>query len=61
MLSENASEVGELHCLQEENIYVEITHNTLDITPFVNKVRSPQAGAIVLFAGMEHLISLASL
>jgi hypothetical protein len=37
--------------LEEENIHVEITYSHLDITSIVSKVKSPKAGAIVLFAG----------
>ena len=61
MLSKNALKHGELSCLQEGNAYVEITHHTLDMTLVVNKVRKPQAGAIVLFAGMQHLKSISSI
>ncbi|KAI9858286.1 MAG: Molybdopterin synthase catalytic subunit [Trichoglossum hirsutum] len=34
-----------------ENIYVELTHDRLDIQTTINRVKSPKAGAIVLFAG----------
>jgi len=37
--------------LEEENLYVELTHDHLDIASIMNKVRSPKAGAIVFFAG----------
>ena len=36
-------------------MHVELTHDTLDAISIIKKVRSPQAGAIVLFAGMIHL------
>ena len=35
----------------EEDIYVELTSASLDVLLIMNKVRRPQAGAIVLFAG----------
>lgn len=35
----------------EEGIYVALTHAHLDPLTIMNKVRSPSAGAIVLFAG----------
>ena len=34
-----------------DNIHVELTHDPLDIQTAVNRIRSPKAGAIVLFAG----------
>ena len=37
---------------EEEGIFVALTHDTLDAVTIMNKVRSPKAGAIVLFAGM---------
>ena len=37
--------------LQEDNCYVALTHDHLDYTSMVDRVRSPKAGAIVLFAG----------
>ena len=36
---------------KEEGIYIELTHATLDALSLMNFVRSPKAGAIVLFAG----------
>ncbi|GAB7353504.1 hypothetical protein MBLNU459_g3951t1 [Dothideomycetes sp. NU459] len=36
---------------EEEGIFVGLTHNVLDAVAIMNKVRSPKAGAIVLFAG----------
>ncbi|KAI5253022.1 Molybdopterin biosynthesis MoaE [Aureobasidium subglaciale] len=37
--------------LTEDGIFVALTHDTLDAITIMNKVRSPKAGAIVLFAG----------
>jgi molybdopterin synthase catalytic subunit len=37
--------------LEEENIHVELTHDNLDVISIISKVKSPKAGAIVLFAG----------
>lgn len=37
---------------EEEGLFVALTHDTLDAVTIMNKVRSPKAGAIVLFAGM---------
>ena len=36
----------------EGNCYVALTHNHLDVLDIMNRVRSPKAGAIVLFAGI---------
>jgi molybdopterin synthase catalytic subunit len=36
---------------QEDGVFVALTHDTLDAVAIMNKVRSPKAGAIVLFAG----------
>ncbi|CZR58453.1 related to molybdopterin synthase large subunit [Phialocephala subalpina] len=37
--------------LQEEDCYVALTHDNLDAKSMMDRVRSPKAGAIVLFAG----------
>lgn len=37
--------------LQEDNCYVALTHDHLDAKAMMDRVRSPKAGAIVLFAG----------
>jgi hypothetical protein len=37
--------------LSEENIHVELTFEQLDVIGIMNRVKSPKAGAIVLFAG----------
>ena len=44
--------------LSEPNIYVALTHQTLDIPTTINRIRSPEAGAIVLFAGKPPLLPL---
>ena len=43
-------------CIAEDNVYVELTDKNLDATIVMNQVKSPQAGAIVLFAGMLFLV-----
>jgi molybdopterin synthase catalytic subunit len=37
--------------LAEEDCYVALTHNHLNAQAIMDRVRSPSAGAIVLFAG----------
>jgi molybdopterin synthase catalytic subunit len=37
--------------LQEEECYVALAHDGLDAKAIMDRVRSPKAGAIVLFAG----------
>jgi hypothetical protein len=37
--------------LEEESIHVEITYDHLNINSIISQVKSPKAGAIVLFAG----------
>jgi len=37
--------------LSEPNIYVSLTYDSLDATKAMNRVKSPEAGAVVLFAG----------
>jgi hypothetical protein len=37
--------------LSEGNCYVALTHDPLHVLDIMNRVRSPKAGAIVLFAG----------
>ena len=41
--------------LEERDVYVELTYANLDASSVMNRVRSPGAGAIVLFAGMSVL------
>jgi molybdopterin synthase catalytic subunit len=36
----------------EGNCYVALTNDHLDVLDIMNRVRSPKAGAIVLFAGI---------
>jgi molybdopterin synthase catalytic subunit len=38
--------------LQEGECYVGLTHDYLNVQNVMDRVRSPQAGAIVIFAGM---------
>jgi molybdopterin synthase catalytic subunit len=46
--------------MSDQNCYVGLTHDFLNIQEAIDKVRSPQAGAIVLFAGWlwDTLISV---
>jgi len=37
-------------------IYVQLTHEHLDIPSAIAKVKSPKAGAVVMFAGMTCLL-----
>jgi hypothetical protein len=37
--------------LNDEAVHVELTYDHLDAVSIMNQVRSPKAGAIVLFAG----------
>ncbi|KAI9703353.1 MAG: Molybdopterin synthase catalytic subunit [Candelina mexicana] len=39
------------HIISEPNIHIELTHSALDIPTVISHVKSPKAGAIVLFAG----------
>lgn len=45
------SEEGEPARLASDGVSVELTHNPLDILKITKDVKSPKAGAIVLFAG----------
>ena len=38
-------------CIKEEGVSVALTHGLLDARAVMNEVRSPKAGAVVLFAG----------
>ena len=38
---------------QEDNLLVELTYDYLNVNASMNKVKSPKAGAIVIFAGMS--------
>lgn len=44
--------------LSEDNCYVALTHEYLDAKVMMDKVRSPKAGAIVLFAGNDYFTYL---
>lgn len=46
--------------LQEDCCYVALTHDDLDAKVMIDHVRSPKAGAIVLFAGRSHLFNTIS-
>lgn len=37
--------------LEDEGISVSLIHDTLDVSTILTSVKSPKAGAIVLFAG----------
>lgn len=39
---------------EEENIYVALTYDHLNATAIMDRVKSPKAGAVVLFAGMTY-------
>jgi molybdopterin synthase catalytic subunit len=41
--------------LSENGCYVALTHDHLDAKSMMDRVRSPKAGAIVLFAGKHHI------
>lgn len=44
--------------LSEPNVYVSITHNPLDSNVALSGVKSPKAGAVVLFAGTPSTATL---
>lgn len=48
-----AEQSGEL---SEDTCYVALTELPLDAKSIMDKVRSPEAGAIVLFAGMSQIV-----
>jgi molybdopterin synthase catalytic subunit len=48
-----ATQSEELWELSEDSRYVALTHEPLNIQAVVDRVRSPAAGAIVLFAGED--------
>ena len=58
MLPEAPSEQPKPCSLQEPYIHVELTHDLLDARIVMNRVRSSQAGAIVLFAGTKPVVVL---
>lgn len=39
--------------LKEDACYVALTHDYLNVNSVMDRVRSPQAGAIVMFAGQS--------
>lgn len=39
------------HSLSEHGVYVSLTYDKLDVTKAMGRVKSPKAGAVVLFAG----------
>ncbi|KAL8636598.1 MAG: hypothetical protein Q9228_006024 [Teloschistes exilis] len=39
------------HYIEDERILVSLTHSPLDVSEVVSSVKSPKAGAVVLFAG----------
>jgi molybdopterin synthase catalytic subunit len=41
--------------LSEPNIYVSLTYDPLDASAAMARVKSPKAGAVVLFAGMPPI------
>lgn len=50
-MSDNPSPGQRLEKEEEEGISVALTHELLNPLHVMNKVKSPKAGAIVLFAG----------
>ncbi|KAF2104404.1 Molybdopterin biosynthesis MoaE [Rhizodiscina lignyota] len=42
---------GDVMIREDESISVELTYDHLDVVSVMNKVKSPKAGAVVLFAG----------
>lgn len=47
--------------LSEANIYVSLTYEPLDSNAALSRVKSPKAGAVVLFAGMQLLLAQCNL
>jgi molybdopterin synthase catalytic subunit len=43
-----------------DSIHVELAHDRLDVQTIINRVKSPKAGAIVLFAGQQDPALLVS-
>ena len=44
--------------IAQEDVYVGLTDKILDALIVMNQVKSPRAGAIVLFAGMHFLVEI---
>jgi len=42
--------------LSESDIYVSLTYDELNAKSIMDRVKSPKAGAVVLFAGMPSLV-----
>ena len=42
--------------LASDNVYVSLTYNPLDTAAAMSRVKSPKAGAVVLFAGPPALL-----
>lgn len=53
MASQKAPPIQGASFLEEENIHVELTQNLLNVTQVMNRVKSPKAGAVVLFSGIH--------
>lgn len=49
-----AGEPDQDQCIREDGVSVALTHGLLDARAVMNEVRSPKAGAIVLFAGQSQ-------
>jgi molybdopterin synthase catalytic subunit len=52
MASQKAPPIQGASFLEEENIHVELTQDLLNVTQVMNRVKSPKAGAVVLFSGI---------
>jgi molybdopterin synthase catalytic subunit len=42
--------------LTDDGCYIALTHEHLDYKDVVDRVRSPKAGAIVIFAGIQRAL-----
>lgn len=51
-------DVNNIWEMSEQGCYVGLTHDYLNIQEAIDKVRSPMAGAIVLFAGKRSWIMI---
>lgn len=51
---------NEITEIKNAGCYVGLTHDLLNLNDVVNRVRSPQAGAIVMFAGQLVLLLFAT-
>jgi molybdopterin synthase catalytic subunit len=59
-MGDNKDDANDIWELSEQGCYVGLTHNYLNIQEAIDKVRSPMAGAIVLFAGWLVLMEYSS-